>query len=246
MHLDRVEALSLASEIIETAQREGLSAAQIILAVPHIHLHACGRLLESVGKFPLFLGAQNCHHEAKGAFTGEIAAAMLASYQVAYVIIGHSERRQYAFEDSKQLIAKLKRCFENNLKAIFCCGEPLAVRNAQGHLAYVRLQIEEVLSTLQPAELMNIALAYEPIWAIGTGLTANTAQIAEMHDSLRQLLMELSPAHGQQMPILYGGSCKASNAADIFATPNVDGALVGGAALDTREFLNIVKAIQDK
>ncbi|TAF33326.1 MAG: triose-phosphate isomerase [Cytophagales bacterium] len=244
MNLNKVEALSLASEVLETVRRENLYNVITILAAPYVHLYPCARLLEGIGNFPVSLAAQNCHHEAQGAYTGEVSASMLRSYGVEYVIIGHSERREYARETSPMLLAKLKMALKNGIKPIFCCGEPLAVREAEQQNVFVEQQVREVLTGLTPEEFAQIVLAYEPVWAIGTGKTANATQIAQMHQFLRSILLSIQPQHGLSTSILYGGSCKASNAAEIFSIANVDGGLVGGAALDAREFVNIIAAAQ--
>jgi triosephosphate isomerase (TIM) len=190
------------------------------------------------------LGAQNCASEASGAYTGEVSAWMIKSTGAEYVIIGHSERRSYYHEDDKLLNKKTLLAINSGLKVIFCCGESLDERQSDKHFIIVRRQLEEGLFTLSEEQMDKIVVAYEPVWAIGTGLTASPEQAQEMHKYIRDLVKE---SYGndcaKKLPVLYGGSCKPSNAAEIFSKPDVDGGLIGGASLKKEDFTAIVEAI---
>jgi triosephosphate isomerase len=214
---------------------------QVVLCPPSIYLAAVGKMIQSSGS--IALGAQNCHQKASGAYTGEVSAAMLRSIGVQYVILGHSERRQYFAESNSLLKEKTDIALESGLTPIFCCGESLELREQGVHLDFVRNQLTESLFHLSNEQLRQLVIAYEPIWAIGTGKTASNAQAQEMHAALRE---HLASRYGQEtaleIRILYGGSVNASNAAELFASPDVDGGLVGGASLKSREFTDIVKA----
>ena len=192
----------------------------------------------------VYLGAQNCHSEASGAYTGEVSASMLSSAEVKYVIIGHSERREYFKETSEMLAKKVNQVLSNEMKVIFCCGEPLEIRDANTQNAYVEAQIREGLFHLGEAHLDHVVIAYEPIWAIGTGRTASSAQAQDMHAHIRSVINAQYGADiANNISILYGGSCKPSNAAELFTCPDVDGGLIGGAALKASDFLGIIEAI---
>lgn len=236
------QGLELASEVINMVKDEVTSDAVVVLCPPFIHLHAVARL--AAGANNVFAGAQNCYTEASGAYTGETSAEMIASTGADYVIIGHSERRDYFSEGSQTLTRKVELALANGLTPIFCCGESQAIREGSNFIDYVCNQLEESLFGFDADVMRKIVIAYEPIWAIGTGLTASSAQAQEMHQALRR---HLAGKYGEelanQIPILYGGSVKASNAAELFACPDVDGGLVGGASLQSREFANIVKAM---
>ncbi len=215
---------------------------QVVIGAPFLHLTQTVTQLE--GKQYIHAGAQNCYKEASGAYTGEISAAMLKSAGVAYVILGHSERREYFNEDNAMLARKTDLALENGLQVIFCCGEPLEVRDADTQNAHVEKQIQEGLFHLTEEQFKNIVIAYEPIWAIGTGRTASTQQAQDMHAHIRSVV---AAKYGKQIAddtsILYGGSCKPSNAAELFACADVDGGLIGGASLKADEFLGIIKAM---
>ena len=187
------------------------------------------------------LGAQDCATEAKGAYTGEIAASMIAALGCKYVILGHSERRQYYGETSATLNKKMAQAYANGLIPIYCVGENLDEREAGKHFDVVKAQIEEVVYNLTEEQYKNLVIAYEPVWAIGTGKTASAEQAQEIHAYIRQVLTAKFGAAAQETAILYGGSCKPSNAAEIFAKEDVDGGLIGGAALKAEDFLAIGK-----
>ena len=190
------------------------------------------------------VSAQNIHHKASGAFTGEISAPMLLSIGVKIVIVGHSERREYFNEDEILLFEKVKNALENKMEVIFCFGEKIKERKAEKHFEIVSSQIRDVLFKLKDDDFKNIILAYEPVWAIGTGETANSNQIQEMHSHIRKLISdEYGNKLSQEVSILYGGSVKPSNANEIFSNNDVDGGLIGGASLNSDAFLNIINSI---
>ncbi len=215
---------------------------QVVIATPFLHLtQTAGQL---AGMDHVHLGAQNCHHEAAGAYTGEVSASMLKSAEVKYVIVGHSERRQYNGEDDAMLAKKVNQALANDMQVIFCCGEPLEIRDANTENSYVEAQLKNGLFHLGADHLKNVVIAYEPIWAIGTGRTASSQQAQDMHAHIRTVLAtEYGSAVAADMTILYGGSCKPSNAAELFACPDVDGGLIGGASLKADEFLGIINAM---
>jgi triosephosphate isomerase len=215
----------------------------VILAPPYIHLTQTAEQL--TGMNDVYLGAQNCHHEASGAYTGEVSAAMLKSAEVEYVILGHSERREYFKEDDTLIAKKVNQALANDLKVIFCCGEPLAIRDGGTQNDYVEKQLKAGLLHLTGDKLASVVIAYEPIWAIGTGRTATSDQAQNMHAHIRMVIAgQYGATIAEDMSILYGGSCKPSNAAELFACPDVDGGLIGGASLKPEEFLAIIEAMQ--
>lgn len=185
------------------------------------------------------LGAQDVYHEKNGAFTGEISAEMLASMGVNYSLVGHSERRTILNESDLEIRKKIDALLQNKLKVILCCGEPLAVRQDQKHKSFVEGQIESALSHLGEKEIKSITIAYEPIWAIGTGETAKPEQAQEMHSTIRKKINQLFGVESENISIIYGGSCKPNNAADLFAQPDIDGGLIGGASLNENDFYKI-------
>jgi len=197
------------------------------------------------GKKHVFVAAQNCSNKKSGAYTGETSLEMLQSVGVEYVIIGHSERREY-FNESNQLLAeKLDLTLEYGLTPIFCCGEALSIREADTQNAYVETQLVESLFHLSAEQLQKVVIAYEPIWAIGTGKTASTEQAQEMHAHLRSVLAgKYGTEVADNVSILYGGSVKAANAAEIFGAPDVDGGLVGGASLIAKDFAAIIDGLK--
>jgi triosephosphate isomerase len=197
------------------------------------------------GKQHVFIAAQNCYDKKSGAYTGEVSAEMLKSIDVDYVILGHSERREYFSESHAMLAAKIDICLENGLKPIFCCGEPLAIREAGTQNSFVETQLKESLFHLTAEQLTGFAIAYEPIWAIGTGKTASNEQAQEMHAHIRSVMAnQYGAAVADSISILYGGSVKANNAKDIFAQPDVDGGLVGGASLVAADFAVIINSLK--
>ncbi len=213
-----------------------------VLAVPSIYLkNGVDMLMHIIG---LDVAAQNCHQEPSGAYTGEISASMLSSISVPYVVIGHSERREYFHENSQQLASKVDVALSNGLQVIFCCGESLDIRKSGNHVPHVCKQIRESLFHLSDDQWSNVIIAYEPIWAIGTGETASPEQAQEMHQALRTMIAnEKSSNIAENVSILYGGSVKPANAKDIFTGEDVDGALVGGASLNADGFKEIMDAL---
>jgi triosephosphate isomerase len=212
----------------------------VVLCTPFIHLT---EVRDAITKDSLFLGAQNCASEASGAFTGEVSADMIRSTGAEYVILGHSERRSYYHEDDAVVNKKVKLVLANDLIPIFCCGEVLQERQSGIQFDVVRSQIEKGLFDLSAEDFGKVVIAYEPVWAIGTGVTATSDQAQEMHKAIREQIAEkYGNAVADNTSILYGGSCKPSNAAELFANPDVDGGLIGGAALNSADFMGIVNA----
>lgn len=188
-------------------------------------------------------GAQNCSEHKEGAYTGEISAAMIRSVHAQFVILGHSERRAYHHENDTLIHKKIRAALSNQLIAVYCCGETLDQRNAGQHFDIVRKQVTEALSGFNADEMSNIVIAYEPVWAIGTGVTASPEQAQEMHALIRETLRQLFDGKvADQMHILYGGSVKPGNAAELFSQPDIDGGLVGGASLVASDFTGIIYA----
>jgi triosephosphate isomerase (TIM) len=235
------EAQQLASEVVNMVKDEVNSDVQVVLCPPFVSLYAVDKLIESYPN--IALGAQNCYHKASGAFTGEVSVDMLKSVGVQYVIIGHSERRMYFNETNAQLAEKVNLLLAAQLQPIFCCGESLDQREQGIHLDFVRQQLTESLFHLDTSQIQKIVIAYEPIWAIGTGKTATSAQAQEMHAILRQhLASKYGQAIADSITILYGGSANPGNARELFACPDVDGGLIGGASLKSRDFTDIIKS----
>jgi triosephosphate isomerase len=214
-----------------------------LFAVPFPYLLMTRSEVEEASNY--YVAAQNCHHKKNGAYTGEVSAEMLHSLAVSYCIVGHSERREYFAESNAMLAEKLNMCLQYFITPIFCCGEPLAIRESGTQNQFVETQLKESLFHLPPESLKNIVIAYEPIWAIGTGKTATTQQAQEMHAFIRSKLAGQYGAQlSEEITILYGGSVKASNAAELFACRDVDGGLVGGASLMADDFIQIMKALK--
>ena len=243
MNLTYPDGLALVSEIVHMAAAEvtGPQAPQVVVCPPFPLLHSVGKLLPAGGRF--HLGAQNCHQQASGAFTGEVAAPMLASVGCEYVILGHSERRQYFREDDDLLSQKLKVALAAGLRPIFCVGESLDTREADDTFAFIGGQLENGLFHLSNEEFDRVVVAYEPVWAIGTGRTASSAQAQEVHAFIRERIARAYDAQAALgTTILYGGSANAQNARELFAQPDVDGGLIGGASLKARDFVEIIKS----
>jgi len=241
MNMDLAEGLKLAGAIDKYVKENYSGKALAILCTPFIHLAGASEILKH-GK--VALGAQNCASEASGAYTGEVSAWMVKSTGAEYVIIGHSERRTYYMEDDMLLNKKTLLAINSGLKVIFCCGEVLKEREEEKHFLIVKRQLEVGLFSLTEEQMNMIVIAYEPVWAIGTGLTASPDQAQEMHSHIRELVKEKYGSNcAKKLPILYGGSCKPSNAAEIFSKPDVDGGLIGGAALKKEDFIAIVEAL---
>lgn len=240
MNTSLQEASALTQEIRSTLEKEA-NTVTIILCPPFPYLLSTKAQLghESL----IQVGAQNCSQHPAGAFTGEVSAPMLKSMEIPYVIVGHSERRQYFGEDNQLLAQKIDIALAHGLFPIFCCGEPLEVREAGSQEILVKKQVEESLFHLEAEALKKVVIAYEPVWAIGTGKTATSSQAQEMHTVIREHIgKKYDQALAQAIPILYGGSVKADNARELFACPDVDGGLVGGASLKAAEFAAIVRS----
>ncbi|MEO6884203.1 MAG: triose-phosphate isomerase [Bacteroidia bacterium] len=207
-----------------------------IIAPPFIYLNGISKKLDE-----LILSAQNCSSEKNGAFTGEISAKMLYSVGVQNIIIGHSERRNYFFETHEILTKKVNRCLENNLQPIFCVGEKLEERNSNLQFEIVEKQLRESLFHLDKNHFSKLIIAYEPVWAIGTGVTATSEQAQEMHQHIRKIISEkYGKEIAEQISILYGGSCNAANAKELFSCADIDGGLIGGASLKAEDFVQII------
>ena len=216
---------------------------EAVFAVPFPYLINIKSKTDSA--FNFFTAAQNCAAEKAGAYTGEVSCEMINNIGIKYVVIGHSERREYYNETNEVLTKKVNLALENNLQPIFCCGEPLQIREAETQNAHIEIQLTESLFHLSAEQMNGFVIAYEPIWAIGTGLTASSEQAQEMHAHIRSILANKYDANiAESVSILYGGSVKAANAAEIFSQPDVDGGLVGGASLIATEFTTIIKSLK--
>ncbi len=241
MNMNLEEGLGFAKTVNQYFNEKPAQKAEVILCTPFIHL---GGVSEILKKSTVALGAQNCASEESGAFTGEVSSDMIKSTGAQYVIIGHSERRTYYQENDALLNRKTNLALKSGLKVIFCCGEVKEERESGKHFDVVKRQLQDGLFSLAVTDMENIVIAYEPVWAIGTGLTATPEQAQEMHKYIRGLVNEkYGKECAEQLTILYGGSCKPSNAGEIFSKPDVDGGLIGGASLKKEDFVAIVEAI---
>lgn len=237
MNLLRNEAFNLYEDL--NASLRNFQGIEIVLFPPSIYISE----LQSKGS--LSLGIQNIYFESKGAFTGEISAVQAKNIGCSYVLIGHSERRELFLESDDLLKKKVNSALAENLKIIFSCGESLEVRTKKEHLSFVKKQLENSLFHLSEKEILNCIIAYEPIWAIGTGLNASAEQAEEMHSEIRHLISKnYSEEIAQEISIIYGGSCNNNNADQLFACLNVDGALVGGASLDKSSFIELAASLK--
>lgn len=235
------ESQALITEIRGIVRDEHRGETKIIVCPPFVSLASAARLLEGTG---IGLGAQNCHFEDSGAFTGEVSAPMVKSTGAEYVIIGHSERRQYFGETNDMTYQKAKAAIRHGLKVIFCVGETLQQREDKTFFKVVEAQLHEGLFGLDRREFSQIIVAYEPVWAIGTGLTATPEQAQEMHHYIRKVIAtHYTDEIADETSILYGGSMKPDNAAGLISMADIDGGLIGGAALKARDFADIIKAV---
>jgi triosephosphate isomerase len=233
-------------ELLDTILKENISLKenqQVVFAVPFPYLIMAGDKLK--GKKNYFASAQNCSDKKSGAYTGEVSVEMLKSIGLNYCVLGHSERREYFSEFNQALAHKTELCLEYNITPIFCCGESLSIREVGAEEGFVEAQLKESLFHFSEQQIRKIVIAYEPIWAIGTGKTATTEQAQEMHAHIRSLLTaKYGKDTADSIPILYGGSVKAGNAKELFGCPDVDGGLVGGASLVASDFSKIISALK--
>ncbi len=241
MNLNHFEAIKLVQELSYAVSRDDVDAVDISLHVPFTDVRTVQTVLEA-DKIPFFLGAQHCHFEASGAFTGEISPTMLAKLNVAYVLVGHSERRQLFGEDDEMCNAKIKAIIAAEMKPILCVGETLEERDAGEAETIVTSQIEACLQGVKAETLEGFVIAYEPIWAIGTGKTATAADAQDMCAHVRRVFAKLYNTElADSLRVQYGGSVKPANAAELLTQPDIDGALVGGASLDAAHFAKIIQ-----
>jgi len=240
MNLDYNEGLGLFSEITNMIKDEVTGKQEAVVCSPFIHLHSLVQLAKGYPK--VAVGAQNAHQAESGAYTGEVSAKMIHSIGAAYVILGHSERRQYFGETNELLAKKTDTALANGLKPIFCIGETLQEREANQHFDIIKSQLVEGVFHLDAASFAKLVIAYEPVWAIGTGVTASSEQAQEIHAFIRK---EIAAKYNHQVAddttILYGGSCNPKNAPELFAQADIDGGLIGGASLKSRDFVDILK-----
>ena len=239
MNLNRAEGIALVNEVLSKLPTDNNT--HVVFAPSFVYLHKVAKMCANTSK--VVAAAQDCSANEKGAFTGEVSASMLASCGARYVVLGHSERRANFAESNENLKTKVGQAFRNDLKVIFCCGESLSQRESGVHFDWIKTQISESLFHLSSEEFKNIVVAYEPIWAIGTGVTASTDQAQEVHAFIRNILVE---QYGNEVAlstsILYGGSCKPSNAKELFASQDIDGGLIGGASLSSDDFVKITQS----
>ena len=238
MNGTRDSAAQLVGRLSQALQND--VSAEVVLCPPMIHIPLLANLLADIKTIKL--GAQNCAEFESGAYTGEVSALMIREFTCQYVIIGHSERRQMFGESSEQIAAKFQQIQAEGMKPILCVGELKEHRSAGQTIDIIRSQLIEIIDIVGIKALSSSVLAYEPIWAIGTGLTATPDQAQEVHGSIRKMLLELDSDISDGLRILYGGSVKADNAAELFKMPDIDGGLVGGASLNFEEFIAISKA----
>jgi len=237
MNLNLAEAKQLVNSVC--GKMSEFDDTQVVFIPPFPFLSEVNQCLEK-GK-PVFLGAQNCHTHASGAYTGEVSASQLHSVGCHYVIVGHSERRQYFKEQEADFILKIKQAIANNLKPIFCVGETIQERKSNNYFKVITEQLTSVLEQFTEEEFSKFVIAYEPVWAIGTGETATPAQAQEIHEFIRTVIAGVySETRANNTSILYGGSCNAQNAQELFACKDVDGGLIGGASLKADDFNKII------
>ena len=240
MNLRFQEGIELSKDIANHLSSNNI---EVILGAPFPFLYELVK--QNLSESHISIAAQNCHHEERGAYTGEISIDMLDSIGVPYVILGHSERRQYYGEYDVLIAKKIDLALSRKIKPIYCCGESVEIRERGEHMSHVLGQLSTALFHLEAEQIQDVVIAYEPVWAIGTGHTATPLQAQEMHESIRNLLAE---RYGRQVAesisILYGGSVKPANANEIFKMQDVDGALVGGASLSAESFNNIIDVME--
>ncbi|MFZ9754953.1 MAG: triose-phosphate isomerase [Bacteroidia bacterium] len=236
------ESQALITEIRGMVRDEHRGQSKVVLFPTFLAIPSATRLLEGTG---IGLGAQNCHWEESGAYTGELSASMLQRVGAQYVLVGHSERRQYFGETNETCAQKIKSVIRQGMTAVYCVGETLSQREDKSFFAVIEKQISEGLFGLDRKEIGQVVIAYEPVWAIGTGLNASPSQAEEIHAHIRRLVAhQYSQEIADDTSILYGGSVKPDNAQELFMCPNIDGGLIGGASLKARDFIDIAKALR--
>jgi triosephosphate isomerase len=241
MNLDYAQAMALVDGVVQ-GTNDGMKT-QIVLAPPFPFLPEV--ILQTKLRTNISIAAQNCSDKVSGAYTGEVSGSMLRSIGVKGVIVGHSERRMYFQEKDEVLSEKMKRCLENNMQPIYCCGESLEQRTSKTHFDTVKSQLNLGLFPISKGRITDCVIAYEPVWAIGTGVNATPDEAQEMHQFIRQLVKEqYSQEVADEIRILYGGSVSGKNARELFKCMDVDGALVGSASLKVDEFISIIKAME--
>ncbi len=242
MNNDEYSSKKLTYEFLKLLNRKNDPKTLKVLCVPHPFLLSIDNMC--TGTESIFVGAQNCSSFKQGAFTGEVSAVMLKSLGIKYVIIGHSERRELFSETNEELLNKVLLSVERNISPIFCCGEPLIFRNKNDHLEYVINQLKETVLKLNKESFQKVIIAYEPVWAIGSGKTASNEEIEEMHVAIRKTIKQkFGSSVSKNTSILYGGSVNVFNAKEIFKINDVNGGLIGGASLQAQEFIDIVNSI---
>ena len=239
MNLNRSESLTLVDDVLSKLPVDNKT--HVILAPSFVYLHKVAKMCTDIPK--VVAASQDCSANEKGAFTGEVSASMIASCSARYVVLGHSERRVNFNESNELLKEKVAQSLSSNLKVIFCCGESLKQREDLVHFDWLKSQISESLFHLSSDEFANIVIAYEPIWAIGTGVTASTDQAQVVHAFIRNLLVEkYGNEVAESISILYGGSCQPKNAIALFSQKDIDGGLIGGASLNADDFVAITQS----
>jgi triosephosphate isomerase len=234
------EGVELAKSVNDLVLTKGAKDVVVVLGTPFTHLTS---VVDAVDAGRINVASQNCAAEPKGAFTGEVSVSMVKSTGATYVILGHSERREYYYETSETLNKKLALTLEQGLTPIYCCGEALSIREAGKEKEFVKQQLDETIFLLPAEQLLKLVIAYEPIWAIGTGKTATTQQAQDMLAYIRGLIASKYTSEvAEEISILYGGSCSPANASDLFSQSDIDGGLIGGASLKGEDFLAIINA----
>lgn len=240
MNKNYTDGVSLFSEVLNMVKDEVRGGQAVVVCAPYIHLNALSALAKESNQ--VFVGAQNVHQETSGAYTGEISTEMLSSVGVEYVILGHSERRQYFAENNALLAKKIDVTLTSNLIPVYCIGETLGERESGNHFDVIKNQLSEATFHLSAKDFSKLVIAYEPVWAIGTGVTASSEQAQEIHAFIRKEIgAKYGEAVAESITILYGGSCNPKNAGELFAQEDIDGGLIGGASLKARDFIDIVK-----
>ena len=239
MNLTMGQGASLVTSVLEAGKPADV---EVIFCVPYLFLNEMNKLVQN--KEGYHVASQNHHEKEKGAYTGEISVLMLTDIGIGHGVLGHSERRQYNGETDAMLTEKLNLAYLHEIKPIFCCGEPLEIRKSGRHIEYVLNQLHNSIFHF-PGNIADSVIAYEPIWAIGTGETASPEQAEEMHAAIREAIgIKFGENVASKVPILYGGSVTAANAEELFACPNVDGGLVGGASLKSDDFIKIIHSFE--